>query len=188
MPSRLVVTPPKTSFNKCGLWLIYQNSPRSKTRAIKDGITHDELIDVLERWDETHINYKAPTIQNLVQPQIVSRRLYLPKLLSNLENIEDFIIIHIESEHTEKWVKYVLFNTKTQKYILRSATNDIPIANDDSSVLEIAKKKYGTCVFSQDTGWLINQTNIWSSKEFWIRLREKLYDVIDGEIILLGRI
>jgi len=82
----------------------------------------------------------------------------------------------------------VLFNTKTQKYILRSATNDIPIVNDDSSVLEFAKKKYGTCVFSQDDRWLINQTNIWSSKEFWIRLKDKLVDSIDGEIILLGRI
>ena len=191
MASRLVLTNPKWSFNKCGLWLIYQDSPRSKTRAIKYGITHNELVDVLERWDNTRINYKPPPSDLLVNTQIVDSTLYssyLPKLLSTLEKIEDFIIIHIESEYNEKWVKYVLFNTKTQKYILRSATNDIPIANDDSSVLEIAKKKYGTCVFSQDTGWLINQTNIWSSKEFWIRLRDKLYDVIDGEIILLGRI
>ena len=81
-----------------------------------------------------------------------------------------------------------MFNTVEQKYILRSATNDIPIVNDDSSVLELAKKKYGKCVFSQDDRWLINQTNIWSSKEFWIRLKDKLVDSIDGEIILLGRI
>lgn len=191
MTSRLVLTNPKWSFNKCGLWLVRESTPRPRTTASTSGITHDELVDVLERWDSTHINYKPPPSDLLVNTQIVDSTLYssyLPKLLSTLEKIEDFIIIHIESEYNEKWVKYVLFNTKTQKYILRSATNDIPIVNDDSSVLELAKKKYGTCVFSQDDRWLINQTNIWSSKEFWIRLKDKLVDSIDGEIILLGRI
>tara|TARA_B110001469_G_C9475334_1_gene238611 strand:- start:107 stop:682 length:576 start_codon:yes stop_codon:yes gene_type:complete len=191
MSSRLVLTNPKWSFNKCGLWLVCQNTPRPRTKASTSGITHDELVDTLERWDNTLINYKPPPSDLLVNTQIVDSTLYssyLPKLLSNLEKIEDFIIIHIESEYNEKWVKYVLFNTKTQKYILRSATNDIPIVNDDSSVLELAKKKYGRSVFSQDDGWLINQTNIWSSKEFWIRLKDKLVESIDGEIILLGRI
>ena len=85
MASRLVLTNPKWSFNKCGLWLIYQDSPRSKTGAIKYGITHNELVDVLERWDNTRINYKPPPSDLLVNTQIVDSTLYssyLPKLLS----------------------------------------------------------------------------------------------------------
>ena len=83
MASRLVLTNPKWSFNKCGLWLVRESTPRPQTTSSTSGITHDELVDVLERWDNTRINYNPPTSDQ--QTQIVDSTLYssyLPKLLS----------------------------------------------------------------------------------------------------------
>ena len=70
-----------------------------------------------------------------------------------------------------EWIKYVLYNRHTERFILRSCVKYT--APDENSML-IASKSFGKCLPSHDPNWLVNETNLASDKEFWKQLKLNL--------------
>ena len=166
----LKIEPPGITgrYKGCGLILRYPHAYRSNTMACKTGISFEELKRILYEWDETR-DWKS--VVPHAMPNSVSNDEwddYLPRLVPLTEDLSNYRIFHLEKEETSTWVKYIIYNKKTKKYILRSATGE-PIPPDYKG-----KQSWGKIVSSHCDGWYVNKTNIISDKTFWKRVKQRV--------------
>lgn len=171
MSNTIAIVPPgKTGIWKGnGLFLRYSHAPRSKTPACKDGISFKDLKMILQNWNDEG-NQKSSRILYSVPKSDYKK--FLLRLIPHTENLDNYTIFHLEKEDKSTWVKYVIYNKVTKKFILRSATAEIPIEGEI----------FGKCVKSHDEGWLVNITNLWSDKTFWSNLKRRVKGIQSVEI------
>jgi hypothetical protein len=176
----IIESPAKSNkfYRGTGLVLRCTTSPIVRTRACRSngGITFEELNNVLQNWDE-HAPYYKPVIPTRFTIPIPVDKYddYLPCMVTKSEVKGDFSIIQLAKEIGEngvgEWIKYVLYNRHTERFILRSCVKYT--APDENSML-IASKSFGKCLPSHDPNWLVNETNLASDKEFWKQLKLNL--------------
>ena len=173
---RLVIESPATGgvWKGRGLWLVYSSGPRSKTKAIKDGISYDELSTTLSMLNDTRYNHtEGGRTATVIPGWKTMRTTWLKRLVCNTETLEHYDIVQLWGEEGTEWFKYVLYNKNTKKYILRSATSQT-VDDGPGTLLKRAQKQFGACAYSRDDGWLLNVTNILTNLEFWNELGTEL--------------
>jgi hypothetical protein len=174
-PRLVIKSPsPRGKWKGFGLWLVYSSGPRSKTKAIKDGVSYDELSATISMIDDTkYIDTLSGRTAKVIPGWKAMRTTWVNRLLCNTEALEHYDIVQLWGEANTQWFKYVLYNKNTKKYILRSATSQT-VADGPGTLLTRAQKQFGKCAYSHDDGWLVNVTNILTNLEFWKELEKEL--------------
>jgi hypothetical protein len=152
-----------------GLFLRYSHAPRSKTPACRDGISFEDLKMILQNWNDEGIQNSTRILYSVPKSDY---KTFLPRLIPHTENLDNYTIYHLEKEVKSTWVKYAIYNKVTKKFILRSATAEIPREGEI----------FGKCVKSHAEGWVVNITNLWSDKTFWINLKRRVKGTQSVEI------
>ncbi len=150
-----------------GLFLRYPHAKRSNTMACKTGISFEDLMRILNEWDESMADSTdiLATLNSVPNDEWDD---YLPRLVPATEDQSNYRIFHLEREAGSLWLKYIIYNKLTKMYILRSATGE-PIPDDTNG-----KQATGKCVASHSEGWFVNETNIISDKTFWMRVKQRV--------------
>jgi len=153
------------NYKGTGLILRYSHAPRSKTAACKEGISCDDFVRILNEWDES---LSCEPVDSNAMPKPVPKmefKDYISRITPATELTEDYKILALEKESGSTWVKFVVYNTKTRRYIFRSATAETPERG------KTASECFGKCVDSHAEGWVVNITNMWTDQTFWLRLK-----------------
>jgi hypothetical protein len=155
----------KGKWNGRGAILRYPHAPRAITKAVTTGISRTELISILDEYSPSiGVDSSPPPIH------CSDYKVYLMGCVKQNENLEDFTLVYIEIDETYtklgRWSKYVIYNKKTHKFILRSGLQHPTYTG--------WLRDIGKLVISHDTNWLINPTNIWSNTLFWVNLKQRI--------------
>ena len=166
--NNFVISHPRTSkYGNNAYWLAYDSNPRCNPS--KNGITLSELKKALTQFIPDNSQY----LGGIEEIQIWDRgneEFWLKRCLTSDENINDWKIIYIAGELLEDgsphgWIKQVLYNTKTDKYSLRSSSK----WNNEDDYFKISSVKSR----AKDNDWFVEWSKLLADKQFWINLKNR---------------